>query len=238
MKLIVVDIGHEHVEDLYVSGENYLSDRVKTDWQNNITNFDYASQVLDDLIGLSECCGDTFAHNEAIKQILYGDFGLRAIKLLSKCSVLSDSGRINQDLALINRKLCELGIGYISEKTYLVDSLAQYRLLIRDYMDHILTIRMSRQIWNFINLYLSDSLDFYFDLEEQSIERLMMDSEGDFEEDSESESDEEAESEVDPEEINNNEAEEESSTDDNHSDVSETSDQFETECVVEITEYN
>jgi len=166
MKFIIVDIDHTHLEDLHVSGENYLAGDVMAAWQKYMLDpsakFDFADNKLDDLVGLSECCGDVLARNEAIKQILYGDFGLRAIKLISRSSAISDSGRVNQDLALINKKLCELGIGYISEKTYLVDSLAQYRLLVRDYMDYILTVRMSRQIWNFINKYLLDSLDFCY----------------------------------------------------------------------------
>lgn len=177
MKFIVVDIDHTNIDDLHVVGDNYLSGQVMATWQQYMlepsSKFDYSSLKLDDLIGLSECCNDILARNEAINQILYESFGLRAINLIARCSVLKEHGRINQDLALINKKLCELGIGYISEKTYLVDSLAQYRLLVRDYMDLILTIRISRQTWNFINKYLSDCISFGFALSEQTLSPMI-----------------------------------------------------------------
>lgn len=169
MLFIVAKIDTAQMHDIHVSGDNYVSEGCMEAWRQSAsgseTDFDYKSQTLDDLVGLSECCGDMNARVEAINRIMYGTFGLRAIKLISDATIIQDHGRINTDLAAISQKLSELGIGYISEKTWLIGSHAQYRMLVKEFMDHVLSIRVSEQTWKFMRSVLSGAMNFDYSVD-------------------------------------------------------------------------
>lgn len=136
-------------EDFLSLGQNYVSTFV-ADLYNADLEFDYNATEIDELVGMYYVFNDNHARGVAIQKILYDGFGLRAIRLIMEAKKLQNDCSMLRDLSCIRRKLISLGLGYISEKTYLLPHLAQYRLLLRDYVNTIHTITLTEQIYNFI----------------------------------------------------------------------------------------
>lgn len=117
---------------------------------NTVAKFDYDSAEIDDLVGLFYAFKDQRAKNAAMNKIMYSQINLRAIRLIMEAKKLCDCDNVLRDLELIKDKLIFLGLGYISEKTYLVSHLSQYRILLREYLDQIHTATITLQTYNFI----------------------------------------------------------------------------------------
>lgn len=158
MKFLVHELDtntDEFHNDFHESHGNYVSNDIYAKCVKGLTADDYETMDLDDLVGLSEIFEDHEARSTALRFINHGPFNLRAINLIMGASSIKSTGRSLQDLALVSSKLHELGLGYISEKTYLLDELSQYRLLIKDFMKSICTITMSEQVYKFVDKYLT-----------------------------------------------------------------------------------
>lgn len=157
MKFYVADIDPSG-NDFYIINGAYISSNVIESYNNvgnvndisNLNNFDYNNVHIDDLVGLYYAFEDTHAFRAALKKIMHTEINLRAICLIMESRRLTIHMGIQHDLDLIRSKLTFLGLDYISEKTYLLSHLAQYRTLIKAYVDQVHTICITKQIHDFI----------------------------------------------------------------------------------------
>lgn len=148
MKFYVAEIDSTG-NDFHTFNGAYIS-TVALEEYNNPDGFNFAAAEIDDLVGLFYAFNDIRAKNAAMNKIMYSQINLRAIRLMMEAKKLRDGNSILRDLELIKDKLIFLGLGYISEKTYLVGHLSQYRMLLREYLDQIHTATITLQIYNFI----------------------------------------------------------------------------------------
>jgi len=161
MRFIVCAIDTESAENIYVSGDNYVSYDTYEVYREEEAFEGYESLSIDDLVGLSEVFDDVRARNEAINQILYGSVGLHALRIIANEMPLTEKGHLLADLDAVHSKLHSIGLGYLSaKKTYLIESMGSFRKLLHAHIDIMHTIRMSQQVWTFIEQYLGSYTKF------------------------------------------------------------------------------